>query len=93
MSRHVERDHHGQAQPLQAQYQPQVLAQIGRIGDADDEIRLGLARAPAEQHIGGDLFVRGQWIEAVGARQIENADALADGVSSEPSLRSTVTPA
>src|SRR3984893_6827661 len=72
---HVERDHHGQTQPLQAQYQTQVLAQIGRIGDADDEVRLSLSGASAEQYIGGDLFVRCQWIEAVGSRQVQYAHA------------------
>ena len=74
---HVERHHHGQAEPLQAQHQPEVLAQIGRIGDAHDEVRLALAAAAAEQHIGGHLLIRRQRIEAVGARQIQDADPLA----------------
>ena len=91
---HVERHHHGQAQALQAQHQSQVLAQVGRIGHANHEIRLALAGAAAEQHVGRDLFIRRQRIEAVGAGQIQNANPRGpEGVSSEPSLRSTVTPA
>ena len=76
---HVERHHHGQSQPLQAQCQSKVLAQIGGVGDADHEIRLALSGAAAEQHVGGDLFVRRQWIEAVGARQIQDSDAPSRG--------------
>ena len=63
--RHVERNDHGQPQPFQAQNQSQVLPQVGRIGDADDEVRQGLARTPPEQHIGRHLFIGCQRIEAV----------------------------
>ncbi len=77
--RHVQSDDHGQAQPLQAQHQPQILAQIGRIRDAHDEVGRGLARAPPEQYIRGDLFVGRQRVEAVGSGQIEDADAMAGG--------------
>jgi len=37
--RHIERNHHGQTQPLQTQHQPQVLTQVGSVGDADHEVR------------------------------------------------------
>jgi hypothetical protein len=70
---HIEGDHHGQAQTFQAQHQAQILAQVGCIGDADDEVGLSLAGAAAEQHIGRDLLVRSQRIEAVGAGQIQYA--------------------
>ena len=65
----------GRPRRLRLKREPQVLAQIGGIGHADDEIRRALARAPTEQHIGRDLLVGSQRIEAVGARQIENAHA------------------
>ena len=41
---HVERHHHGQPQALQTQNQAQVLAQIRRIGDADDRNPAGSRR-------------------------------------------------
>jgi len=41
--------------------------------------RLRLTRTAAEQHIGGDLFVRSQGIEAIGTRQIEYSHAPAGG--------------
>ncbi len=74
---HVERDHHGQTEPLQAQHQSQVLAQIGRVGDANDEVRPALARAATKQDIGGHLLVRCQRIEAVGTGQVQDAHAPA----------------
>ena len=75
--RHVERDHHRQSQALEAQHQPEVLAQIGRIGDADHEIGRALAGPAAEEHVGRDLFIRSEGIETVGAGKIENANPRA----------------
>src|ERR1700723_3400533 len=74
---HVERDHHGKPQSLQTQHQTQVLAQIGCVGHANDEVGLSLSAAPAEQYIGGDLLVRSQRIEAVGSRQVQYANPQA----------------
>jgi hypothetical protein len=47
--RHVERDHHGQAEALETQREPQVLPQVGGVGDADHEVRRTLSGPPSEQ--------------------------------------------
>ena len=83
---HVERDHHGQAEALETQHEPQVLPQVGGVGHTDNEVRRALARPPAEQHIGRDLLVGSQRIEAIGARQIENAHAPPRGRVQRPFL-------
>ncbi len=72
---HIEGNDHGQAQPLQAQRQTQILPQVGGVGDADDEVGLSLPGAAAQQHIRGDLLIGRQRVEAVGPGQIKDANA------------------
>src|ERR1700761_100691 len=53
--------------------------QVGRIGDANDQIRCGFAGIVAFADIACDLLVRAVRIETVGARQIEQLQHAARG--------------
>ena len=93
--RHVERDHHRQAQALRGsstsrRFWRRLVASVTQTTKSG-----GLSpAAPPEQHIGGDLLHRastGRGYRHPADRECARAARM--GVSSEPSLRSTVTPA
>jgi hypothetical protein len=74
---HVQRQHHRQAQALDFQHQAQVQAQIGGVDHAHHHVRRRLALAQAGHHVARDFLVRRVGRQAVGARQIQHAEAVA----------------
>ena len=71
---HVERDDHRPPEALQFQHQAQVQAQIGRIHHAYEQVGGGLAGVPAEHDVARDGLIQGGGLQAVGARQIDDAE-------------------
>ena len=63
-----------------------------RVDHADDEARRRRIGHAAQQHVTGDGLVERGRLEAVGARQIENAQHLSIGGGALAFRRSTVTP-
>jgi hypothetical protein len=73
----IERQHHGQSQPLHLERQPQADGQVHGVDHAHHQFRRGRVGQAAEQHVTGDGLVERGRIEAVGARQVEHAHAAA----------------
>ena len=71
---HVERDQHRAAEALELQHQAQVQAQVGRIDHADQQVRRRLGRMPAEHHVARDRLIECRRLQAVGTRQVDDAD-------------------
>ncbi|KAF5289490.1 hypothetical protein FQR65_LT20824 [Abscondita terminalis] len=76
---HVEHQQHGQAQAPRLQHQAQVQAQVGGIGDADQQFGRRLARMPARDDVARDALVLAVRMQAVGARQVQNTHTPAAG--------------
>jgi len=72
---HVERHDHRPPEPLELQHQTEAEAQVRRIDHAHEEIRRGLGRVPAQHHVAGDGLIERRGLEAIGARQIDDAEA------------------
>ncbi len=70
---HVQSDQYGSSDAFQFQYEPQIQTQIGRIDDADQQIRTGLDRVPAEDHIARDGLVQRGCLEAVSPGQVDDS--------------------
>ncbi len=54
---HVQCDQHRPAELAQLERESQVRSQVGRVDDADDEVRRGFVGEPAEQQVAGDRLV------------------------------------
>ena len=74
---HIEHEHQRTADPLELDHQAQRDAQIGGIGDAQQQVGRGFARQPAEHDVAGDLFVGAAPAQRIGAGQIDQVDAMA----------------
>ena len=91
---HVERHDHRQAQPPGFQHEPQVQLEVAGVGHADQQRRRVHVGARAGDHVARDRLVGAERVQAVGARQVEDAHApVRSPCEAGPRLRSTVTPA
>ena len=75
----VERQHHRQAESLHLEREAQANGQVHRVDDAHHELGSRRVGDAPEQHIARDGFVERRRAQAVGARQIENAQRASVG--------------
>ena len=75
----VERQHHRQAESLHLEREAQADGQMHRVDDAHHEFGSRRVGDAAQQHIARDGFVERRRTQAVGARQIEDAQRASVG--------------
>ena len=74
---HVEDEQHRPADALQFDHQTERHAKIGGVGDAEQKIGRALAGDAAEHDVAGDLLVGAAAAQRIGARQVDQIDAVA----------------
>ena len=72
---HVERDDDREAEVEHLRHEVQVALEVRRVGDADDDVGLGLVRDPPDEGVEGDPLVDRFRVEAVRPRQVDDLDA------------------
>ena len=75
----VERQHHGQAEALHFEREAQADRQVHRVDHAHHEFGRRRVRDAAQQDVARDGFVERRRAQAVGARQIEDAQRASVG--------------
>jgi hypothetical protein len=83
---HVERQDDRTAELPDLERQPEVQAQVGRVGHAHDDVGGGLVREPAEHDVARDLLVGAVRPQRIGARQIDHIDDAAARASEAAGL-------
>ena len=73
----IERQHHGQAEALHFEREAQADGQVHRVDHAHHEFGSRRIRDAAQQHVARDGFIERRRAQAVGARQIEDAQHAA----------------